>query len=45
MTLLHDQIKEDVMGGTFIKHGGDEQCKILVKKPKGKRPLGRPRHR
>jgi hypothetical protein len=34
------------MGGACRRHRRDEKtCKILVGKPEGKRPLGRPRHR
>jgi hypothetical protein len=34
------------MGGACSKHGRDEKCiYILVGKPKGKSPRGRPRHR
>jgi hypothetical protein len=32
------------MGGACGAHGGGEGC-ILVRRPKGKRPLGRPRRR
>jgi hypothetical protein len=34
------------VGGTCSTHGGGERClKGLVGRPKGKRPLGRPRRR
>ena len=34
------------MGGASSAYGGEESiCRILVGKPEGKRPLGRPRHR
>jgi hypothetical protein len=35
------------MGGTCGTHGGGEKClqRVLVGRPEGKRPLGRPRHR
>jgi hypothetical protein len=43
---MADQIKENEVGGTCGKHGREgEVYKVLVGKPEGKRPLGRPRHR
>jgi hypothetical protein len=37
---------ESEMGGTYGAHGEDEKCiKIRAGKPKGKRQLGRSRHR
>jgi hypothetical protein len=34
------------MGGARSTHGRDEKCiQNLGRKPEGKRPLGRPRHR
>ena len=34
------------MGGACGAYGGGERCaRVLVGKPEGKRPLGRPRHR
>ena len=34
------------MGGACSAYGGQERCKkVLVGKPEGKRPLGRPRRR
>jgi len=34
------------MGGICSSYGGEENAKrILVRKPEGKRPLGRPRHK
>ena len=33
------------MGGTCGKYGGRDVYKVLVGKPEGKRPLGRPRCR
>jgi hypothetical protein len=34
------------MGGACGMHGRSERCKsILVVKPEGRRPLGRPRHK
>jgi hypothetical protein len=34
------------VGGTCGTHGGGERClQVLVGKPEGKRPLGRPRRR
>jgi hypothetical protein len=39
-------VNEDEMGGACSTNGGDEECIwILVGKPEGKRPLGKPRHR
>jgi len=41
-----NQIKEDEIGGACSTRGKDEKvCSILVGKPEGKRPLGRPRCR
>jgi hypothetical protein len=38
--------KEDEMGGTCRMHGRDEKCIfILIGKPEGRRPLGRPKSR
>ena len=33
------------MGGAFCTYGGSGVPKVLVGKPEGKRPLGRPRRR
>jgi hypothetical protein len=33
------------MGGACSTNGGKSACRILVGKPEGKRPLGRPRRR
>ena len=33
------------MGGACGTYGGEESCIVLVGKPEGKRPLGRPRRR
>ena len=33
------------MGGTYSAYGGEERLLVLVGKPEGKRPLGRPRRR
>ena len=36
------------MGGACSTHGGGEEerlCRVLVGKPEGKRPLGKPRHK
>jgi hypothetical protein len=44
----NDQVKEDEMGRACGTNGGREKLnayRILVGKPEGKRPLGRPRHR
>jgi hypothetical protein len=39
-------MKEDEVGGTCGTHGGGERClQVLVGRPEGKRPLGRPRSR
>jgi hypothetical protein len=39
-------MKEDEVGWTCDTHGGGERClQVLVGRPEGKRPLGRPRHR
>jgi hypothetical protein len=41
-----DQIKENEMGGTCGTNGrGEKRVQSLVRKPEGKRPLGRPRRR
>jgi hypothetical protein len=41
-----DQMQEDEMGRTCSMHGGMRNgYKILVGKPEGKKPLGRPRRR
>jgi hypothetical protein len=42
-----DQNKKNEMGGTFIPRMGERRgaYNILVGKPEGKRPLGRPRRR
>jgi hypothetical protein len=43
---LCDQIKEDDIGGACNTHGKNEKyINILVGKPDGKRPLGRPKRR
>jgi len=33
------------MGGVYSTYGGEAVCRVLVRKPEGKRPLGRPRRR
>ena len=34
------------MGGTCSAYGGEKRLyRVLVEKPEGKKPLGRPRHR
>jgi hypothetical protein len=39
-------MKEDGMGGECSTHGRDENAyEVLVRKPEGKRPLGRPRRK
>jgi hypothetical protein len=41
-----DQIEKNEMGGSCSTYGGEERCiQGLVRKPEGKRPLGRPRRR
>jgi hypothetical protein len=41
----NNQIKEDKMGRASGMHGSIKNMyKILIGKPEGKRPLGRPRH-
>ena len=44
---LGDQFKDNEMSGACSTYGGEErgQYSVLVGKPEGKRPLGRPRHR
>jgi hypothetical protein len=43
---LNDQVKEDEMGRTCSANGGEEEsCRIVVGKPEGKGPLGKPRRR
>jgi hypothetical protein len=43
---FYDQVKDE-MGRAYSTKRGEEECmgKILVGKPEGKRPLGRPRRR
>ena len=45
--LFADQIYKNEMGGTCSTYGGKRigVYRVLVGKPEGKRPLGRPRHR
>jgi hypothetical protein len=46
--LFVDQIKKTEMGGARSTYGGEERCgafRVLVGKPEGERPLGRPRLR
>ena len=41
-----DQIKENEMGGVYITYGKRRVAyRILIRKHKGRRPLGRPRNR
>jgi hypothetical protein len=41
-----NQIKEDEMSGNVVRMGKMRNAyKILVRKPEGKTPRGRPRHR
>jgi hypothetical protein len=39
---LGDQVKTNEVGGACGMYG--EEKRVLMEKPKGKRPLGRPRH-
>ena len=40
------KIEKNEVGGACGAHGGGERCtQVLVRKPEGKRPLGRPRRR
>ena len=43
---MGDKIEKNEMGG-HVAHMGEERgvYRVLVGKPEGKRPLGRPRHR
>jgi hypothetical protein len=43
----NDRVKEDEMGRAFSTNlvGGGDAYRILVGKPEGNRPQGRPRHR
>jgi hypothetical protein len=46
MDLRNDQVRDDEMGRTCSTNGENKNAyRILVGKPEGKRPLGRPRHR
>ena len=40
-----DKIEKNETGGACGTHGGRRVHKVLVGKPEGKRPLGRPRRR
>ena len=40
-----DKIEKNEMGGACSTYGGRGVCRVLVDKPEGKRPLGRPRRR
>jgi hypothetical protein len=40
---MNDKVKEDEMGRECSKNGEETPCRILVRKPEGRRPLGRPR--
>ena len=41
-----DKLEKNEMGGACSAYGGEERCiQVLVGKPEGKRPLGRPRRR
>ena len=43
---LGDKIEKNEMGGECSAYGGEEwRTQVLVGKPEGKRPLGRPRSR
>jgi hypothetical protein len=40
----YDQVKGDQMGKAYSTNGSEDECiRILVGRPEGKRPLGRPR--
>jgi hypothetical protein len=42
----NDQVKEDEMGRTCSTHGDKRNAyRVVVRKPEGKRPQGRIRHR
>jgi hypothetical protein len=44
----NNQVEEDEMGGSCSTNGGEEEknaYRLLVGKPKGRIPLGRPRRR
>jgi hypothetical protein len=42
----NDQVKEDEVGGACSSNGEKRNAyRLLVGKPEGKRPVGRPRHR
>jgi hypothetical protein len=42
----NNQVAKDEMGGSCSTNGGKRNAyRLLVGKPEGKRPLGRPRHR
>ena len=45
--MFGDQIGKNEMGGACSTHGGEEMFiyRVLVGKPEGKRPLGRPSRR
>jgi len=43
---LGDQIKKNGLVGACSTYGGEERAyKVFLRKPEGKRPLGRPRRR
>jgi hypothetical protein len=43
---LGDKIKKDEVGGTCSMYGERRGlCRVLVGKPEGKRPFGRPTHK
>jgi hypothetical protein len=43
---LGDKIEKNEMGGECGVYGGEQRTyRVLVGKPKGERPLGKPRHR
>jgi len=44
-TFLGDKIEKNEMGGACSAYGGRRGLyRVLIEKPEGKRPLGRPRH-
>ena len=43
---MSDSIEKNEMGGACSMYGEMRGvCRVLVEKPEGKRPLGRPKHR
>jgi hypothetical protein len=43
---VYDEVKEDEMDKACSMNGAKgNECRVLVEKPEGKRPLGRPKRR